>query len=705
MASLNPLTLEKHENIAIIWIDTPGEEWNKITRETEKYFEEVTTKVVADPEIIAAIVISRKKGFIAGADIEEFLDMKPGEAAESALSGHVMLNKIEDSKKPYVAAIHGPCMGGGLEISLACAGRVVSNHTSTLMALPEVKLGLLPGLGGTKRLPKTIGIQKALDVILTGRNIFPYQAYKMGLADEIVDQTILLRAAKKLALKIANGSYRRTDKRSLLEKILECNPITRNIIFKKAGKIAAARTYDNYPAVPKIIQSIKFGLSKERYESSRFETTSFDELLQSSEASELINIFFGMTALKKNPLKSKAKEVKTIGVLGSGLMGLGISEVSLSAGFEVLIKDIDDGMLSKAKSALWVSLAKRVRYKSIVKAEAERLINQVSTTTKYDLIKKADVVIEAVFEDLDLKHKVLQEVEGHLPDNCVFASNTSSLPITKIASKSKRPENVIGMHYFSPVPKMPLLEIIVTPMTADWVKATALEVGVRQGKVCIVVNDGPGFYTTRILSPYLNEALLLLEEGGDILQIDRAMKKFGFPVGPFTLMDEVGLDVGAHISRGDLGKMFAGRGGKASDLIQTLTDNGFNGRKNRNGFLAYDKTGKKIKGKINPAISNYLNKNVGSMKIPEEEIQQRLALMMINEAAYCLQEDIIQSPRDGDIGAVFGLGFPPFRGGPFRYLDHEGVESVVKRMDLLQKANGDRFIPADILKQSTNGFY
>ncbi len=250
---------------------------------------------------------------------------------------------------------------------------------------------------------------------------------------------------------------------------------------------------------------------------------------------------------------------------------------------------------------------------------------------------------------------------------------------------------------------MPLLEIIVTPLTAEWVTATAIEVGLRQGKVCIVVNDGPGFYTTRILSPYLNEALLLLEEGGDILQIDRAIKKFGFPIGPFTLMDEVGLDVGAHITRGDLGKMFAERGGKASNLMQTLTENGFNGRENRNGFLAYDKAGKKIRGKINPAISNYLNKKAGSIK--KEEIQQRLAFMMINEAAYCLQEEIIQSPRDGDVGAVFRLGFPPFRGGPFRYLDHEGVESVVNKMELLQEVHGDRFIPADILKRSKNSFY
>jgi len=705
MQSTNPLILEKHDGIGVIWIDTPGEEWNKISTGTADYFGEIVNHIEADPEIVAVVLISRKKGFMAGADIEEFLKMKPDEAGQTALLGHDMLNKLEDSKKPYIAAIHGPCMGGGLEISLACAGRLVSDHASTVLALPEVKLGLLPGLGGTRRLAKTIGIQKALDAILTGKNIFAHKAAKIGLADEIVHHTKLLAAAKVLALKVAAGKFRRAEKRSLAEKILEGNPITRSILFNQAEKIARRKTYGNYPAIPKIIQSVKYATSNGRSSSSQLETKLFDELLQTSEARELINIFFGMTALKKNPFKAKARDVKTIGVLGAGLMGQGISEVSLSKGMQVILKDISETMLSKAKKNIWSSLSKKVHYKTIGQAEAELLINQVAATVDYVALRKADVIIEAVFEDLDLKHQVLAETESNIKKDCVLATNTSSLPITRIASKAKRPENVIGMHYFSPVPKMPLLEIVVTPLTADWVIATALEVGVRQGKVCIVVNDGPGFYTTRILSPYMNEALLLLEEGGDIIQIDRAMKQFGFPVGPFTLIDEIGLDVGAHITKGDLGKMFEERGGKASNLMQTLSANGFKGRKNGHGFLTYDKTGKKIRGKVNADIGEYLPNNPGSTKISEDEIQQRLALMMINEAAYCLQEKIIQSPRDGDIGAVFGLGFPPFRGGPFRYIDHEGIESVVTKMKLLQETHGDRFTSADILKHSKETFY
>lgn len=701
-----PLTLEKQADVAVIWIDTPGEEWNKITLETEAVFSKIIDEIDVDPNIKASVLISRKKGFIAGADIEQFLKMKPGEAVKTAQAGHLMLNRIEDSQKPYVAAIHGACMGGGLELSLACAGRVVSDDSSTVLALPEVKLGLLPGLGGTRRLPKTVGIQKGLDAILTGKNLYAHRAHKIGLADEIVDQTELLTVAKRLALRIGDGKFKRRDKRSLVEKILEGNPITKKIIFSKARQIAIAKSYGNYPAVSKIIESIRYGSSHNRELSSKNETQLFDELLSSPEAFQLINIFFGMNALRKNPKIALAKPINLIAVLGAGLMGEGIAEVSLNVGMGVLIKDIDEKMLTKAKNNIWKSLSKKVKNKALDLSQAETQINAAGTTLNYEGFEKSNVVIEAVFEDLELKHKVLRDTEDQIGKDCVFASNTSSLPITKIAHQAKRPENVVGMHYFSPVPKMPLLEIIVTPKTADWVTATALEVGVRQGKVCIVVNDGPGFYTTRILAPYMNEALLMLEEGGDILQMDRAMKRFGFPVGPFTLMDEVGIDVGAHINRGELGKMFADRGGEASTLMEKLSGIDFKGRKNKKGFLVYDDGGERVKGKTNPEIKQFIS--APTRAFSDEEIQERLSLMMINEAAYCLQEKIIQSPRDGDIGAVFGLGFPPFRGGPFRYMDSIGASSIVGRMNDYLLKLGDRFKLAQILNDysdSNRAFY
>ncbi len=692
------LSLEIADGVGILWMDLKGEEWNKVTLSMVGDFEGILEAIETDPTIKAVVLISKKKGFMAGADIEEFLKMGPGEAKSTAVVGHKLFARIEDCAKPFVSAIHGACMGGGTEISLACAARIATSHSSTVLGLPEVKLGLLPGLGGTYRLPRLIGLQKALDMMLTGKNIYAQRAYKMGLVDRLVDQPKQLEAAKKFALEIAGGNFKRKDKRTTTEKLLEATSVTRNIIFDKARQMVMRSTYGNYPAPLQILASVKDGYGKPREKAWEQESTKFDGLMQTPESKQLINIFFGMNALKKNPMKDQVKPVKTLGMLGAGLMGEGIAEVSVNNGMEVLLKDINLDMLTQAKKNIWKAFSKKVKYKTIPGAEAERLIGNVHTGLDFTGYDKADMVIEAVFEDLDLKHKVLQETEAAIGEQCVFASNTSALPISAIANKAKRPENVIGMHYFSPVQKMPLLEIVVTEKTADWVTATALEVGIRQGKTCIVVKDGPGFYTTRILAPYMNEALLLLEEGADILQLDKAMKKFGFPVGPITLMDEVGIDVGAHINRGELRTFFDQRGAESSNAMEALEEAGYKGRKNKKGFLLYDdKTGKKVRGKANEEIYEHFG---GSKRknFSDEEIQDRMSLIMINEAALCLQEKIIKEARDGDIGAVFGLGFPPFRGGPFRYVDAVGAQEIVNKMnELLTK--GKRFTPAPILDE------
>jgi 3-hydroxyacyl-CoA dehydrogenase/enoyl-CoA hydratase/3-hydroxybutyryl-CoA epimerase len=706
MSTKQFLTLEKQDNVGVLWMDLPGEEWNKITIDMVGQFDVVMKQIDDDPEIKAAIIISGKKGFMAGADIEEFLKFAPGECKAISIQGHQMFARIEQSKKPYVAAVHGACMGGGTELSLACAGRVVSSHPSTVMALPEVKLGLLPGLGGTIRMPKLIGLQKALGVILTGKNVYGYPAYKMGLADVIVDQPKLLEAAKKHALKIAAGQFKRQDKRSLVEKILEGNPITKNVIFNKAKQTVMRSTYGNYPAPLKILETIKSHQGKKLEAAWEIETTNFDDLLQTNESFQLIHLFFAMNAKKKNPLKDKVRKVETLAVLGAGLMGEGIAEVSVPKGMDVLLKDLYSENLSKAKNNIWRNLSKKVKQKSIKKAAAEALINKVNTSTDFNGFNKADMVIEAVFEDINIKHQVIKETEIQIPEGAIFASNTSALPITKIAEASVRPEQVIGMHYFSPVQKMPLLEIITTEKTADWVIASALDVGIRQGKTCIVVKDGPGFYTTRILSPFLNEALQLLEEGADISQLDRAMKKFGFPVGPMTLIDEVGIDVGAHIAEGALGDFFEKRGEKRSSKMRELANAGFKGRKSKKGFLQYDAKGKKVKGKVNEGIYSFFGGS-NRKQIDPQIIQDRMSLMMINEAAMCLEEGIIETPLDGDIGAIFGLGFAPFTGGPFRYMDKVGLDAVLLKFEKYKEL-GSRFKPTKILTdnaQSSTKFY
>ena len=689
------LTLAIEDKVAIIQMDKPGSEYNIISMDTVGEFNAVLDEIEKNDGIKAAVLISNKKDFMAGADIKTFLEMKGDEPKQAALTGHQLLLRIENSKKPFVAAIHGACMGGGTEISLSCAGRIAAKDPKTMMGLPEVKLGLLPGMGGTQRLPKVVGVQAALDVMLTGKNIFASKARKIGLVDMIVEREKLGAAAKKHALDIASGKFKRKDKRPLFVKILESNPLTRNIIFKKAAEIVQGQTYGNYPAPFKILESVKFGLSHPLEQGIENEVNLFQELLHTPQAKQLINIFLGMTSLKKNPLRDKIKEVDTIAVIGAGLMGEGIAEVSLLKGWDIILKDISTDMLAKAKKNIRKVLDKKVKQKVYSKPDADTLMNKIHTDIEYTGFKKADLVIEAVFEDIHLKHNIIAELENHIDEDTIIATNTSALPIKAISAVAKKPENVIGMHYFSPVPKMPLLEIIVHEKTANWVTATAFHVGTKQGKTCIVVKDGPGFYTTRVLAPFINEALLLMEEGVDPLFIDKTMKKFGFPVGPITLIDEVGIDVGAHIASGDLAEMFKKRGGKSSDVLKRMSEKDFKGKKNKKGFLLYDeKTGKKVRGKINPDIKEFFPEN--SKQITTEEIRQRMAMMMVNEAVYCLEEGILSKPLDGDIGTIFGLGFPPFRGGPFRYVDSEGFENILKLMQNLEQKHGVRFKPSPL---------
>ncbi len=699
---MNYATIEKQDEFAIVWLDQEGEKVNKVSPELIHAFDTIFKEIDADSSIKAIILASKKKDFIAGADIEMFQKVtKKGDFEPVTRRGHDSLNKLEQSKKPIIAAIHGSCMGAGLEIALACHGRVVADE-GTVLALPEVKLGLLPGGGGTQRLPRLIGIQKALDIMLTGKNVYGRPALKMGLADRITNKAQLIDAAKFLARDILSGKFQRNRKKPMLELALEGNSIGRGILFKKAKEMLLRQTRGNYPAAERILECVEIGMNQGIKKGFDAEAVKFEELILTNASRQLINIFFAMTEMKKNPWKDKVRKVNTLGMLGAGFMGAGIAEVSAAKGITVLLKDLNDEAVAKGKKGVWDNYYKKVKRKAIKQTEAEDLLNRIIGTTTYDNFDKVDVIIEAVLEDMELKKKVIQETEKFIRPDTIFASNTSALPITAIAEASSRPENVIGMHYFSPVPKMPLLEIIITDKTADWVTATCLDLGIKQGKTCIVVKDGPGFYTTRILSPFMNEALLMLEEGADALQLDEVMKDYGFPVGPITLMDEVGIDVGAHIYKGKMSQDFIKTrpGVKISDAMVRLYDAGFKGRKNKKGFYLYDEKGKKMHGKINPEMYKHFG-GENRKKFDRTEIQQRMGMIMMNEAAMCLQEGILLSARDGDMGAVFGLGFPPFSGGPFRMMDTMGLANVEKIMTDLSSKHGQRFTPAAIISEKS----
>lgn len=693
------LTLEiTKEGIAIITIDCPDGKVNKVS---SGFLNEVAGNLndISNNKSIKGIVIisGKEDNFVVGADIDELKGMQTTEEVIAYITkGHTLLNSLENMKIPVVACISGNCLGGGLELALVCSYRMAVNSPQTSLGFPEVQLGLLPAAGGTQRLPRLIGLTAALPLLLTARNLRAKKAKKAGLIDELISPYGAKEAAVKKALELAkSGNIKRKRKRSFFAFLLESNPVGRAIVFSQARKMVTRQTYGCYPAPYAIIEAVEHGQKYGKAAGLKKEIELFGKLVTTPASKALMSLFFGMSDLKKNPQKSLARKVGKIAVIGTGLMGQGIASVSTGICDTILMKDVSLDAAAKGMKEIWQGLEKKAKSGTILGFDRDVQYGKLVACENYSLFENTDLVVEAVFEDLGVKKRVLADVEAATNERTIFASNTSAIPISDIAAGCKRPENVIGMHYFSPVPKMPLLEIITTDKTAPWVAATALDMGIAQGKTCIVVKDGPGFYTTRILAPMLNEVIFLLEEGAIPNDIDRAMRQFGYPVGPVALIDEVGIDVGAHVGE-QLGKMFAARGMQSSNAFPKLIAKDYKGKKNKKGFYLYE--GKKKKGQKLPNEEVYaLLGGAPRKKFDTELIQQRVSLMMISEALICLQEGIISCPRDGDIGAVFGLGFPPFEGGPFRYIDSVGATRVMGTLESLDKIYGKRFSPPQIL--------
>ena len=703
------------DGLAVITIDVPEESQNVLKMEFIEELEPVIDQVKSDSSIKGLIIRSGKAGsFIAGADITMFGKAKTAEDAEKlSTDGHRIFNKIENLNKPVVAAIHGTCLGGGVELSLACSGRVASDSPKTRLGLPEVQLGVLPGGGGTQRLPRLVGIAPSLDMMLTGKQLFPKQAKKLGLVDEVVPEANLMKAAKKRVSDLRKGKEKKTPVSSyftmkgIQKLVLESNPIGRNIIFDQARKTVEKKTKGNYPAPKKIIECVEKGMSQGMEAGLAIEARNFGQLVVSPEAKALISVFFATTELKKdNGVDSDAEavELNKVGVLGGGLMGSGIAYVSVDkAKKKVRVKDVQKEGVNGALNYSWKIISKKMKKRIVSPSDARRTMSYLTGTTDYSGFKDTDMVIEAVFEDLDLKHQMVKDVEEHCSDNTIFATNTSSIPITKIAEGAKKTEKVVGLHYFSPVEKMPLVEIIATKKTEDWVIATCVALAKKQGKTPIVVNDGAGFYVNRILAPYINEAGILLNEGVAIEKLDKAMVQAGFPVGPITLLDEVGIDVATKVA--PILEDAFGERMSTPKAFEKLKDDDRKGKKNKRGFYKYDGSskGKDVDESVYSVLGISPDKHVDG-----KEIAERGLLLMANEAARCLDEGIIRSARDGDIGAIFGIGFPPFKGGPFRYMDSLGIETVVERLEHYQQLHGDRYKPADILvkmKSNSDSFH
>ena len=688
------LTIE--DGLAWIRLDQPGRPVNVLSSSLIAAFAEVLSRLETS-DARAAIIISGKPGvWIAGADIEEFGELKTAADGERlSRTGHELLERLERLRIPVLAAIDGAALGGGLEVALACTYRIATDSPKTRLGLPEVQLGVLPGAGGTQRLPRLVGLRAALDLMLTGRQLDARRARRIGLLDEMVPTAALERISAEVARSLADGRKRpRAGRTKGSPQWMENLPGMRGVILKKARDGVMEKTRGLYPAPLKILDVVERGLDLPMKEALPLEAKAFGELSVTPEARSLAHVFLASTAAKNDPQlpgAPEARDVDRVAVVGAGFMGAGIAVVAAENDIRVRLKDVTPEAVAKGLKSATRSLTKRAEKRRRPQHEIVALTDRIEPTTEYSGFATVDLVVEAVFEDIDLKHRVLREIESGSREDVVLGSNTSTIPIARLAEGVQRPRNVIGLHFFSPVEKMPLLEIIVTPETDPVVAATSHRWAKRIGKTPVIVNDGPGFYVNRILGPYMNEAALLLEEGASIEEVDEAMTTWGFPVGPITLFDEVGLDV-AMKSGGILQEAFAERI-KPNTVVPRLVEDGRLGRKNGRGFFRYEEGNKKG---ADASVYSLIGTK-GDRRMDRREIQERLALGMVNEAVRCLEDGVLRSARDGDVGAVMGIGFPPFRGGPFWYLDQQGAEAVAERLRALEAAHGSRFAPAPML--------
>lgn len=689
------------DGIAWIHLDDPTKNVNTLSTRYFEWFQEQLDDLASQP-LRGMVFLSDKPGyFIVGADIEEleaFQDKQ--EVLDLIRRGHQLVNRFAELPFPVVAAIDGVCMGGGLELSLACDYRVCTNAPHTKLGVPEVKLGLYPGLGGTQRLPRLIGVTDALDLILTGRDVGHFKAKKIGLVDETCHPTALKQAAAEL---VSRGKPKR-DLRGKMKltghgggfvgfatDLLSRAPGAKNLIFDKARDTVMKQSGGHYPAPLRAIEVVKEGIAVDLDEALEIEARGFADLVVTDVAKGLISIFFTKNEVegRAKEMASKAREVDRVAVLGAGFMGAGIAQGLAYKGYEVVLKDRDHAALGRGLkhcNDLFGNLSKR---RKITQVEQKIAMSRILPTIDYDGFERIPFVVEAVFEDVDIKHAVIQQVEEAGPDDLIFASNTSTIPIGRLAEASKRPENFVGMHFFSPVHKMPLLEIIKTDKTSDETLATTVDIGRKMGKTIIVVNDGPGFFTSRVLGPFVNEALYLLQQGASIEQIDKAVTGWGWPVGPIALLDEVGLDIAQHAGKVML--EYAGERAEPSPVFDQMIVSGRTGRKGGKGFYDYSQKPKQVDESVYDLI------DWQESSISDQEIIERTWMQMLNETARCIEDGIIENPNDIDIGVIFGFGFPPFRGGILREADRQGLGYIVDRLEGYADKYGDRLAPAQHL--------
>ena len=689
-------------NLAHLLMDDPARRVNVIDEAAIASLEEVLTELERTSTLDGVVVMSGKSGsFIAGADVNAIGSMSDRAQVLALIRrAHAAFGRLANLPVPTVAAIHGVCLGGGTELALACDSRIATEEGVTQIGLPETLLGIFPGFGGTTRLPRLVGPRAALDLILTGRSLDAKRAEKIGLVARAVPAAWLAEYShRRLGELRSRPAARRRDAwrpRGASGWLIEGNLFGRQFLMRRARAMTQARTQGHYPAPLAAIRVMELGWGRPVEEGLRLEADWVSDLVVGPVCKNLVRIFQLSERAKTEDVADpsiKPAPLHNLALVGAGVMGGGIAELASRSGLTVRVRDIQPASLVKALQTVRSIIAERSRRRRGGTTEQGNQLARVQPTLELTGLKRADVAIEAVVEDLDIKRRVFGELEVRMRDDALLATNTSSLSVNALANGLEHPERFCGFHFFNPVHRMPLVEVVRGAKTGDAALVTAVTLARRLGKTPVVVNDAPGFVVNRILMPYLREAMHLLEEGYALAEIDASMRRFGMPMGPFEVVDEVGLDVAAKVAM-VLAKAFPQRMSAAPALDQ-LVAAGRLGRKSGLGF--YRHRGKQRKP--DPEIVARLGLTRERRASNPDVLSERMVLAMINEAAHCLEDGVVRDAGMIDLAMIFGAGFPPFRGGLLRHADSIGLASVESRLTALRAERGERYTPARLISK------
>lgn len=708
-----------NQGIGRLVFDLPGEKINKFSLPVLKELEGHLDAAAANPEIKLLAISSAKEGiFIAGADLHSFEPMAtdPSHVEVMIETGHRVFNKLASLPFPSVALINGACLGGGMEMSLACTYRLASDHPKTLLGLPEVTLGIIPGWGGTQRMPRLVGLLEGLPLILTGKPVKANKAWKIKLIDALVAAEFFEARSEEFLKRCLTSEGRkqiaaRRKLKGLKHLIFEANPVGRSFVFYRAEKDVVSKTKGHYPAPLVALKLIKETITLPLKEGLIREIVTFKKSVPDAfaNAQHLINLFFVQEALKKDAgfsYEGKSRKIEAAGVIGAGIMGSGIAWLFTNKDIPVRMKDIDWTAVGKGMGAAYGIYAKMVKDRRLKSSEASLKYHKLSGSIDYSGFNKCDLVVEAAVESLELKHQILRELESVVSKSTIIGTNTSSLKVSDMSAVMQNPERLVGMHFFNPANKMPLVEIVASERTSPEVVVTAVDICRKLGKTPIIVKDCPGFLVNRIFVTGANEVMRLYEEGVNFHKLETIMLNFGMPMSPFILADEVGNDVGYKVSKAF--EQAYGSRMSAPKIVTAMYEHKLLGKKSGKGFYIYEKNGKK---RPNPEVEK-LRQGVAvgnvSKDLNDTIIRERIFFIMINEAARCLEENVIENPSYLDMAMIMGIGFPPFRGGLLRYADSLGVGYVVDQLKRFQEQYGERFAPSgrllEMAKQN-KGFY